>query len=378
MLIICVIIIILLTGCWNRVEVNDIAIVTAIGIDLTEDDKLLLSIQVAIPVKLGPTSGSQGGSSNSTFVVSETGDTISEAYRNIQGKISRNIFFSQSRVLLIGEDMAKKGISNIIDFHSRYNEPRINSFIMFTKGQASELINNMPQLESISAEETKELAKIGAGLSVYIRDFMNMLLTDGKEPVAPQFSLTPLEENTKNKSREGQEINGAAVFKGDKLVGWLDKTETRGLLWIRNEIETGVITINIPEDQGGGNISFEIIRVDSKIKPKLQNGEINLSVDVTSELSIMENDSKLNVDQTQVLDELEKYVENEIKDRIQLVVDIAQKEYQSDIFGFGQAVYKKYPKEWNVALKNNWDQTFEQLEVNITPKVFIRRIGLSK
>ncbi|MCH1624232.1 Ger(x)C family spore germination protein [Fredinandcohnia sp. SECRCQ15] len=372
------IIIILLTGCWNRVEVNDIAIVTAIGIDLTEDDKLLLSIQVAIPVKLGPTSGSQGGSSNSTFVVSETGDTISEAYRNIQGKISRNIFFSQSRVLLIGEDMAKKGISNIIDFHSRYNEPRINSFIMFTKGQASELINNMPQLESISAEETKELAKIGAGLSVYIRDFMNMLLTDGKEPVAPQFSLTPLEENTKNKSREGQEINGAAVFKGDKLVGWLDKTETRGLLWIRNEIETGVITINIPEDQGGGNISFEIIRVDSKIKPKLQNGEINLSVDVTSELSIMENDSKLNVDQTQVLDELEKYVENEIKDRIQLVVDIAQKEYQSDIFGFGQAVYKKYPKEWNVALKNNWDQTFEQLEVNITPKVFIRRIGLSK
>lgn len=71
-------------------------------------------------------------------------------------------------------------------------------------------------------------------------------------------------------------------------------------------------------------------------------------------------------------------MKKEIRTRIQLVVNSAQKEFQSDIFGFGQAVYRKYPRAWNTVYKKNWDQDFPKLEVNIHSKVYIRRIGLSK
>lgn len=162
-----IIIVMLLTGCWNRIEINDVAIVTAIGLDLVGGDRILLSLQVAVPSKLGPTGASSGGSNEKgSFVISETGSTVSEAYRNIQYKLSRRIFFSQSRVLLIGSDLAKKGISHIIDFHTRYQEPRINSFIMFTKGKAYKIIKSTPNFESVSTEETKELAKSGVGLKL--------------------------------------------------------------------------------------------------------------------------------------------------------------------------------------------------------------------
>lgn len=373
------IIIILLSGCWNRVEVNDIAFVTAIGLDLIEDDKIRLSLQVAIPTKLGPSGGSSGGvNENSTFVLSETGLTVSEAYRNIQGKIPRQIFFSQSRVLLIGEAMARKGVAHIIDFHTRYHEPRINSFIMFTKGEAIEIINSKPNLESVSAEEIKELAKLNIGATIYIMDFLNMLLTDGIEPIGPEYTLIPMEVNNKNKAKQGQAVRGTAVFKKDKLVGWLDDVETRGILWLRNEMETGVITISIPEEQGGGKISVNIIKVDSKIIPKLQNGKITVTVDVTTEVSVMENASNLKLEDSKVIKDIQKNVENEIKNRIQMVVDSAQKEYQSDILGFGQQVYKKYPKEWNSSYKKNWDKEFPEVKVSINSKVFVRRIGLIK
>ena len=369
----------LLTGCWNRVEVNDIAIVTAIGLDLTEDERVRLSLQVANPTKLGPTGGSAGGSNGkSTFVISETGVTVSEAYRQLQGKLPRRIFFSQSRVLLIGEDLAKKGVSSIIDFHTRYHEPRINSFIMFTKGEASELLNSMPNLESVSAEETKELAKLSVGVTTYVMDFLNMLLTDGIEPFGPQFTSTSLEVNNKYKSKEAQATRGTAVFKKDKLVGWMNEVETRGILWLRNKMETGVITINIPEEKGGGNVSFDIIRTETKSVPKLKPGEINFTVNVTAEVSVMENDSNIKLEDPKIIEGLQKNIENEIKDRIQLVIEKAQQEYQSDIFGFGQAVYKKYPKEWNTNYKKNWEQEFSQLEVTIKPNVFVRRIGLVK
>nr|WP_263324174.1 Ger(x)C family spore germination protein [Neobacillus sp. Marseille-Q6967] len=369
----------ILAGCWNRVEINDIAIVTAIGLDLVEGDKLRLSLQVAVPSKLGSTGGGQGGSSEKGFIIiSETGATISEAYRNIQGKLPRRIFFSQSRVLLIGEDLAKHGVYHIIDFHTRYAEPRINSFIMFTKGKASEIINSMPKFENISAEEMKELAKMNVGLKIYVRDFLNMLLAEGLEPMAPQYTLKPLEVETKNKSEETQALNGIAVFKKDKLVGWMDEVETRGLLWLRNEMETGIITLKVPKEKGGGNISMEIIRAETKIVPILKQGKIIMKVNVVSELSVIENDSQLKLAETKVIEDIQKDINNEVRDRVQMIVDRAQKDYQSDIFGFGQSVYRKYPREWNTTYKNNWDQKFGQLDVKIESKSFIRRIGLIK
>jgi spore germination protein KC len=377
MLLIWGITLILLTGCWNRVEINDLAIVTAIGLDLVEDDQLRLTLQVAVPSKLAM--GTTGGSSGkSTIVISETGASVSEAYRNIQGKLSRRIFFSQSRVLLIGEDLAKKGVFHIVDFHTRYAEPRINSFIMFTKGKASKIINSLPKFESVSAEETRELAKMSVGFKIYVRDFLNMLLTDGIEPFASQLTIKPLEVNTKNKSGETQAVNGIAVFKGDKLVGWMDEVEARGLLWLRNEIKTGVITVNIPEEKGGGNISMEIVRGETNIVPILKRGELKLDVDVITELSVIENDSKLNLLETKVIEEIQTYAEEKISKRIGIIVEKAQKEYESDIFGFGQSVYKKYPKEWNTHYKENWENEFAQTKVAIHSKAFVRRIGLIK
>jgi spore germination protein KC len=369
--------VIFLSGCWNRVEINDIAIVTAIGLDLVKGDKLRLTLQVAIPSKL-VTGGTGGSGGKSTIVISETGATVSEAYRNIQGKLPRRIFFSQSRILLIGEDLAKKGVFHIVDFHTRYAEPRINSFIMFTKGKASKIINSMPKFENISAEETRELAKMGIGIKVYVRDFLNMLLTEGLEPFASQFTLEPLEVYSKNKSGETQSLNGIAVFKGDKLAGWMEEGETRGLLWLRNEVKEGVISIKIPEEKGGGNISMEIVRAETKTVPILKGGKIKLDVDVVTELSVIENDSNLNLTETKAIEGIQKYAEEEIRNRVEFVVDKAQKEFGSDIFGFGQSIYKKYPKVWNTQYKENWEKEFVQTKVTIHSKAFVRRIGLVK
>lgn len=378
-LILLIMIVMVLTGCWNRIEINDVAIVTAIGLDLVGGDRILLTLQVAVPSKLGPTGASSGGSNEKgTFAISETGSTVSEAYRNIQYKLSRRIFFSQSRVLLIGNELAKKGVSHIIDFHTRYQEPRINSFIMFTKGKANKIIKSTPNFESVSTEETKELAKSGVGLKITVMDFLNMLLTDGLEPIAPQFTLVSREVNIKNKSNKTQAINGAAVFKKDKLVGWMDKSEIRGLLWLRNEIKEGVITVKIPNQNGGGKVSFDIVSTKAKIIPTHRNGVINLGVKITSEMNVIENDSTLNLTEQKVLEELQKDIEKRINKRIQVAVDIAQKQYQSDILGFGQAIYKKYPKEWHTQYKNNWEQEFPQVGVSIHSQVTVKRIGLTK
>jgi spore germination protein KC len=61
-----------------------------------------------------------------------------------------------------------------------------------------------------------------------------------------------------------------------------------------------------------------------------------------------------------------------------MIIEKAKKEYKSDIFGFGQSVYKKYPKEWNTHYKKNWENEFAQTKVTIHSKALVRRIGLIK
>ncbi|MGM7724009.1 Ger(x)C family spore germination protein [Metabacillus sp. Hm71] len=368
----------LLTGCWNRIEINDIAIVTAVGLDLLEDEEIRLTLQVAIPSKLGPTTGPTGSGDNSTFMISDTGKTFSEAYRHLQGKLSRRIFFSHSRVLLIGEELARKGVSPILDFYSRYHEPRMNSYIMFTKGNAFEVLKNKPSLESVTAEETRELTKLSVGLSVNIKEFLDMYLTEGLEPVAPQFATEPLEVKVKEKSEETQAIIGAAVFKGDKLEGWMNDSETRGILWIRDQMNLGVITVKVEEEKGGGNISANIIRSETKIVPEIKKGEVKITVNTTSEMNVMENASELDLNDPKNIEKLQTELEKEIHTRIHEVLVKAKDELGSDIFGFGEAVYKKYPKQWNEKYKKDWNERFKKLDVSVHPTVYVRRIGLTK
>lgn len=375
-----------LAGCWNRIEVNDIAIVTAMGLDRMEDGNIRLSLQIGIPASLGPI-GAGGGERGrkGTFVISETGETITDAYRNLQEKIARRIFFSHSRVLIIGEKLARNGMSQIIDFLVRYEEPRIISLIMVTKGEAEESLKARTELENVSAEEVRELSKLGVGLKTSIKEFWESLITEGIEPVAPQLTLKPpgmknkAESETENSSTEKiPALHGAAVFKQDKLIGWMNNKETRGLLWLQNRIDTGIITVNIPKEQGGGKISTKIVNATTNIDPKLQGNKLKIEVSVRSEIAVLENTSKMRLIDSREIELLQKNLKGEIEDRIQLALDKAQKRFHSDIFGFGRIVYQKYPKEWNKQYKQTWNEEFQELEVTIKPKVLVKRTSVIK
>ena len=73
-----------------------------------------------------------------------------------------------------------------------------------------------------------------------------MLVTEGVEPIAAEMELVSSSlmsgEDSKGLSPLNLETNlsvkGSAIFKKDKLIGWMNDVETRGVLWLRNEMKT--------------------------------------------------------------------------------------------------------------------------------------------
>lgn len=381
-----------LSGCWSRVEVNDLAFVTATGVDKMEDGKIRVTLQVAIPRMLGaPGQGGFGGEKDigtkAVWIVSEKGVTIMDAYRKLQEKLPREIFLSHNRIIIIGEKMARAGVAPILDFFTRHREARMRSYILFTKGEALENLKFIPKFEKIPAEVMREAEERGIGLRVNLKDFAHMLVAEGIEPVASNIQLVPSnviseEESRNQKSRSKVETNesieGAAIFKRDKLVGWMNSRETRGILWLRNKIKTGVVTINIPKEKGNGKVSVHIFEAETKIIPILKQGELNVEIKVRVDTDLYENSSKMDLGTPKEVLFVEKKLGKEIEQRIQVTIDKAQNKFKSDIFGLGTAVQRKYPKEWENKFKERWDQEFPELQVKINADVTVNRTGLTQ
>lgn len=369
---------VVLTGCWSRVEVNDIAIVTATAIDKINDGKIRLAIQVAIPKQLGPVGiGGSGAQKETTVVYSETGETVMDASRRLQEKMPRRVFFSHSRNLIIGENVAKDGIYPIVDFFSRAREARLRGYILFCKGEAADLLKAAPTLERYSSEAIREMEKEGVGISITQKDFIDMLTTEGISPVAAQVTLKPISVNGDKNSMRTPAIVGSAVFRQDKLIGWMNDKETRGILWLRDELKKATLTVSVPKEKGGGNISVQLMKASTKVNPILEQGKVKINVEIHAKGELFENGSKLDPGDPEVLRYLQTLLEIDVKERTQLALHKVQKEFRSDVFGFGNAVYRSYPAYWKKTLSKEWKDEFPELQVSVNPKVFIVRTGLS-
>ncbi|GAA3334281.1 hypothetical protein GCM10020331_101630 [Ectobacillus funiculus] len=113
-----IVIIPVLTGCWSRHEVNDVAIVLGVALDKAKNGNLLLSLQIAVPKASGGANGSAQGSDHTK--INHDGfrkRTIHpRSLSNYSGEKSRGRFFAHDRVIIVGEELARDGVSPILDF----------------------------------------------------------------------------------------------------------------------------------------------------------------------------------------------------------------------------------------------------------------------
>ncbi|WP_028608528.1 Ger(x)C family spore germination protein [Paenibacillus harenae] len=373
-----VIISLLTAGCWSRQEVNDIGIVTATGIDRTKSGGIKVSLLLAVPRTVGM-SGQAGGSgeieNTAGWVISEEGETIMDAFRNIQKKLPRNIFYPHNRAIVIGENLARNDTFTLMDFFQRSRQTQMRSFVLFTKKEAADILRFKPKFEKLTAEIIKEEMKTGVNAHVRLNEFINMFMEDGQEAYAPRIEIVPSEI----KSASKEELNnlmqmGVGIMRDNRLVGWLNAEETRGLLWLRDEMEEGVITVNIPEKRGGGKISGEVQKAHTKIKVYSVKNRLRVDVRVTTVINIFENQSQISLKDLEKIAYVESLLEKDIEDRIRMSFKKAQ-QFNSDFVGIGRAIYKASPGLWQQQ-QENWNDKLADVEFQVSAKVNVEKIGM--
>ncbi|WP_328801479.1 Ger(x)C family spore germination protein [Paenibacillus sp. LX16] len=375
--------VLLLTGCWNRRELNELAIVVGMGID-KQGDQFRVSLQVVDPGKASAKKGSGGGAPATLYT--EEADTIFEAIRKITTISPRRMYFSHLRICVIGESMATEGMAKALDLLSRYHQFRTDFYIVVSKGTSAEdtlkimtPLDPIPANDLFSSLETSQ-KNWSPTTTVTLDELVSALTSEGMQPVLTGLRIVGNKEMGET-SGNVQEIapsarlqySGLAVFRKDRLIGWLNETESRGYNFILGKVQSSVGFVACPE---GGKVVSEIIRTQTSIKGSVYRGEPQINIKMQVEANVGEVEcTGLDLTQVGTIYDLENKEEEKIEEIMNLAVRKAQKSYKADIFGFGEAIHRADPRTWK-SIKKNWDyEYFAELPVHIKVDFKIRRLG---
>jgi hypothetical protein len=113
---------------------------------------------------------------------------------------------------------------------------------------------------------------------------------------------------------------------------------------LRNEIDRAVRTIE-PEN-AEGHVSISLLQARSKLIPKIEDGKWKITLKATSEDDIVQNGTRLDLMNPQVIRELEQQLNEETEDKVNAALEQVQKGMKADIFGFAEAFHRAYPHTW--------------------------------
>lgn len=369
--IILLLLVIVLTGCLGNEEINDLALVMAVGLDKGEKGEVIITTQVARPAEVR---GEAGGSGEPIWTATAEGKTIFEAIRNLAKFASKRVYWGHNMIIVVSEDVAKDGIVDVLDFFTRNNELRMRTWIVVSEGSASEIVAVKTGLDVIPGLAIERLFRYSPIVAEAPRSNV-MSLAKGYvgENVNPYLGMVKLRSRGIDEKKPNEfgsipqvELTGTAIFRDDKMVGKLNSRESHSFLWFTESVENPIIPINCPKVDG--NVSIELRENKFSLKPIYKDGIVSFEAFVKTEPHLVELGCPTELEHSEIMGNLETDIEAYIKQDFEMLLAKLQKDLKVDAIRLGRTFQGKFPQHWD-EIKDDWDEMFQEVDVNITIEV---------
>ncbi|HEY8891099.1 MAG TPA: Ger(x)C family spore germination protein [Clostridium sp.] len=354
---------IILCGCWNYKEIDQLAIVAGIAIDKdVVTNKYILTTEIV-------TTQSQGVSSiiNSQLFTSE-GDSIFSAVRNAIEITGLRLFWSDAKLVIISESIAKEGVIPVLDWTNRSNFVRPDMWLLIANGNsAAEILEYKIKLNEVTSFHLDDTMNSWKVLSKFPGSMVWSFIDGLSSPGNSQAVATV--KNEQNAGIISPLIEGSAIFKADKLIGYLNGDETLYMLLAENKIKQGLIVLKNVSGSNT-NVTLEINDNRTKLTPLYNNGTVSMIIDIYPVVSIHEIQGTTDFMTEENIKIVQDETEKNIKSNVQELINKFQKDYNSDVLGFEDTFKKEKPKV-SENLKNNGIDIFTNIKtiVNVHAQI---------
>jgi len=355
-------------GCWDYREIDKLSIVTGIAIDRIENGKYKMTFEI-----VDTQEGGIEKQIKSKLIESE-GDSLFDAIRNSLRISSPRLYFGHMDVVVISEHVAKEGVIDIIDFLSRDAEPRLNVDLMVSKEKtANEILSAQSTTEAIRAFEIEQMLDAQEDLSksprTSVYQFINDLPCEGIAPVLPALRVV------QSGGKKTFALSGAAVFNGDKMIGYLNDEESKYYCYISDKSKSSLIVLVGSQETEGVDITLEVYDTDTKIKPVYSEGKVTMNIEIKVRAALAEQTGNSKAQsETEVL-KVKKAAEDYMERKTKITIKNVQEKFGVDIFGFGKKIHADMPQLWK-EIGHDWNSIYKKTDVSVSVLVDIKNRGL--
>lgn len=363
----------LLGGCWDSRGLDKVSIVTGIAVDKSKesDSGYLISFEVI------DITNSVEDNQMSSILLEAEGDTIYDAVSKVEKKLINPMYFGKMQVLVISHQIAEsEGVIGILEGFFRDEEPRETINIIISQQKtAKEIIEPDEEVNMIisyeikkTIDDDKKMTNASKSEQIYVayNDFHH----GSGDFVLPAVRCVDTEYK--------KEINGLAVIKDDKLVGYLSAEDTKYFLFAINSIDGGILSF--PQKAGedkAKDVSLFVSKSKTHQSYAYANGSMTFYLDVEASTFLGELKNQTDILEKPQYDQLQARASDVLSERITEKIHRVQDEMGADIYGFGTMVYRSDPVLWE-QLHNNWDEVFRNATIVVRSDVKLTNIGFVK
>lgn len=409
----------LLSGCWDYVEYEDLAQITIMGTDYNpQTDEITVTIQFP-SIKREKTGGAGATEAGPQWVVrSATGKNTFDAINKLQEIMPQRLFYGYIKVFLVGEEMAKHKLRDLFALVDRTPVMRSSAYIAVAEGTAEYVIKTRDPSQFSTGDKIHKLIQLvpesGSASAIAMSELLEHLAIGGLEPAIPVIRSEETTDNLSKSGKSGSEednksgdskksgkdqqsqsdqpkaashkehpgtlrIGGMAAFQGENLVGMLDARESRGVNFIRGKkIHTYLVSASAGET-AVDQLYFRILESKSNIKVRLENGQPTVAVTVVVKADLRKYYEHTGSDFIfgEALDQIEESLAKSIREDVEAALQRGQRELRTDIFGFGFALYRKYPRAWKEEYLEQWTDIFPHVPVTVQVNTKVVNVGIT-
>ncbi|MBR9648857.1 MAG: Ger(x)C family spore germination protein [Clostridium tyrobutyricum] len=382
-----ILICVLLTGCWDKVEIENKQLVSIIGVDTGEDidkQKYLKNVKPEDPLtsidlkkihltfgspdlsQLGPDKGAQAEDK----YIDADGYSFQDAVSKARLKSSRSIRFSHTSLLVFSDGIMEHPyvLKEILDYLQREPSLNRNMYIVVVQGKAERYIKLKTNMEKNMESYIIGLINNDSSnteiIPVSLNDFLVQMNENGNS-LLPKIGM---DENNKD-----VKVLGSLAIKNFKAKGILNPTETANIEFLKGKLKGSKRMIYLDNHP----VDIDINNTNRKISVGEVKGKLQFNIHLRMEAQIKNYYLDKNLFSVNTLKFIQDNFNKSIKIECEEALKKIQQELVIDPIGLGKYLEEYHPGIWN-RVKDNWDNEYKDSTINVNIDTQIRRIGVVK
>lgn len=368
----------LLSGCYNYRELNELGITTAVSIDY-KDNNFYVIAEVINPIKQQDASSSN----NSPFInYNSSSSSLQDAFRKVVLESPRQLYAAQLEIIVLSEEVVNNHLEEVLEYFARDPEARTEIKIIVAKTEDStKAITLQTLLTSLSSSniiKSLDLQSkvLGMAYPVTLNELLNMYIDPYLEVVLPSMTLygnyeigDEKENITTSSPKAIVKIDGSTITKDNKILGYLDLEESKILNLINGKLKETIIKMNYYD----GYIIFEPNRI--KVSRELDIKNNIIKIDISGYSKTKEIQSNINAKDPKEIEKLNKALNMELEKKITDTFNSIREKYDTDVFGFQELYYRTNYKYFKENCTNWYEDIYPKIKLEVKANVRLYEKG---